>query len=163
MSKIVIITDTHLDARQSSSIFLKYMQNYYNDVLFPYMKENNLKTIIQLGDLMDNRNKVSVNVSHYLKKEFFDVMKKEDITLYTLIGNHDIYHKTTREIHSLELFDDLYDNFKVINEPYIKENNNKKLLIIPWILPDESYNFENYFIFFQSRANSIHILNAVFF
>ena len=59
MSKIVIIADTHLDARQSSSIFLKYMQNYYNDVLFPYMKENNIVDLIHLGDFTDNRNNIS--------------------------------------------------------------------------------------------------------
>jgi hypothetical protein len=164
-NKIVIIGDVHFDVANGNQTVLENQLDFFKKQVFPYMKEHNLKTIIQLGDLMDNRNKVSVNVLHYLKKDFFDVLKNEGITLYTLIGNHDIYHKTTREIHSLELFDELYDNFKVINTIQILEINNKKLLIVPWVLPDEEHNFKDYldvdYIFGHFETNGVEMVKNI--
>ena len=165
MSKIVLLGDIHFDVANGNQTILENQLNFFNKQLFPYMAEHNIKTIIQLGDLMDNRNKVSVNVSHYLKKDFFDVLKSEDIEFYTLIGNHDIYHKTTREIHSLELFDIIYDNFKVINDIRTLEIDNKKLLIVPWVLPDEKYNFEDYldsnYIFGHFETNGVEMVKNI--
>lgn len=164
-NKILIIGDVHFDVANGNQNVLENQLNFFNAQVFPYMRENNIKTIIQLGDLMDNRNKVSVNVLHYLKKNFFDVIKAEDITLYTLIGNHDIYHKDTREIHSLELFDEIYDNFIVINEIKTLEISDKKLLVVPWVLPDEKYNFENYldtdYIFGHFETNGVEMVKGI--
>lgn len=165
MNKIIILGDIHFDVGGGNQTILDNQLYFFNAQLFPYMKENNIKTIIQLGDLMDNRNKVSVNVSHYLKKKFFDVMKTEEIELYTLIGNHDIYHKDTREIHSLELFDEIYNNFHIINDIKTLEIQNKKLLIVPWVLPDEKYNFEDYldtdYIFGHFETNGVEMVKGI--
>lgn len=165
MNKIIILGDVHFDVGNGNQSILENQLGFFQKQLFPYMKENNIKTIIQLGDLMDNRNKVSVNVLHHLKKDFFDVMKTENIELYTLIGNHDIYHKDTREIHSLELFHELYENFKVINDITTLEILNKKLLIVPWVLPDEKYNFKNYldidYIFGHFETNGVEMVKNI--
>lgn len=164
-NKIIILGDVHFDVGNGNQTILENQLEFFNKQLFPYMRENNIKTIIQLGDLMDNRNKVSVNVSHYLKRDFFDVLKREGISLYTLIGNHDIYHKDTREIHSLELFDEIYDNFHIINDIRTLEIKDKKLLIVPWVLPDEKYNFEDYldsnYIFGHFETNGVEMVRGI--
>lgn len=164
-NKIIILGDVHFDVGNGNQTILENQLEFFNKQLFPYMRENNIKTIIQLGDLMDNRNKVSVNVSHYLKRDFFDVLKREGISLYTLIGNHDIYHKDTREIHSLELFDEIYDNFHIINDIRTLEIKDKKLLIVPWVLPDEKYNFEDYldsnYIFGHFETNGVEMVKGI--
>lgn len=164
-NKIIILGDVHFDVGNGNQNILENQLEFFNNQLFPYMKENNIKTIIQLGDLMDNRNKVSVNVTHYLKKDFFDVMKREGISLYTLIGNHDIYHKDTREIHSLELFDIIYDNFHIINDIQTLNISDKKLLIVPWVLPDEKYNFEDFldtnYIFGHFETNGVEMVKGI--
>ena len=165
MNKIILLGDVHYDVNGGNQGVLENQLSFFNNQLFPYMKENNIKTIIQLGDLMDNRNKVSVNVMHYLKKDFFDVMKRDGIEMYTLIGNHDIYHKDTREIHSLELFDIIYDNFHVVNDIRILQIQNKKLLIVPWVLPSEEHNFENYlntdYIFGHFETNGVEMVKGI--
>jgi DNA repair exonuclease SbcCD nuclease subunit len=164
-NKIIILGDVHFDVGNGNQTVLENQLQFFNNQLFPYMKENNIKTIIQLGDLMDNRNKVSVNVTHYLKKDFFDVMKREGISLYTLIGNHDIYHKDTREIHSLGLFDIIYDNFYIINDIQTLNISDKNLLIVPWVLPDEKYNFEDYldtnYIFGHFETNGVEMVKGI--
>lgn len=163
--KIIILGDVHFDVSSGNQTILENQLEFFNKQLFPYMKENGIQTIIQLGDLMDNRNKVSVNVSHYLKKDFFDVMKREEIELYTLIGNHDIYHKDTREIHSLELFNEIYNNFHIINDIHTLNISDKKLLIVPWVLPDEKYNFSDYldtnYIFGHFETNGVEMVKGI--
>ena len=164
-NKIILLGDVHFDVANGNQTVLDNQLAFFNNQLFPYMKENGIKTIIQLGDLMDNRNKVSVNVSHYLKKDFFDVMRREGISLYTLIGNHDIYHKDTREIHSLELFNEIYDNFHIVNDIQTLNILDKKLLIVPWVLPDEKYNFEDYldtdYIFGHFETNGVEMVRGI--
>ncbi len=164
-NKIIILGDIHFDVGNGNQNILDNQLGFFQNQLFPYMKENAIKTIIQLGDLMDNRNKVSVNVLHHLKKDFFDVMKKEEIELYTLIGNHDIYHKDTREIHSLELFNEIYNNFHIINDITTLNISDKKLLIVPWVLPDEKYNFADYldtnYIFGHFETNGVEMVKGI--
>jgi len=164
-SKVIILGDVHFDVSNGNQTVLDNQLKFFTVQLFPYMKENNIKTIIQLGDLMDNRNKVSVNVLYYLNKYFFPYMRDNNITLYTIIGNHDIYNKDSREIHSLELFKDLYDNFKVVENITTLEMKNKKLLLVPWVLPDENHNFEDYldtnYIFGHFETNGVEMVNGI--
>lgn len=163
--KAILLGDIHFDVANGNQNVLENQLNFFKLQLFPYMKENNIKTIIQLGDLMDNRNKVSVNVMYYLRNEFFNYMKDNNITLYTIIGNHDIYHKDTREINSLLLFDDIYDNFNVVNDIQTIEIDGKKLLFVPWVLPDEQHNFENYldvnYIFGHFETNGVEMVKGI--
>ena len=163
--KAILLGDIHFDVANGNQNVLENQLNFFKLQLFPYMKENNINTIIQLGDLMDNRNKVSVNVMYYLRNEFFNYMKDNNITLYTIIGNHDIYHKDTREINSLLLFDDIYDNFNVVNDIQTIEIDGKKLLFVPWVLPDEQHNFENYldvnYIFGHFETNGVEMVKGI--
>ena len=46
--KIAIINDTHFGARGDSQIFFDYFMNFFDDVFFPYLEENNIKTIIHV-------------------------------------------------------------------------------------------------------------------
>lgn len=163
--KAILLGDIHFDVANGNQNVLENQLNFFKLQLFPYMKENNINTIIQLGDLMDNRNKVSVNVMYYLRNDFFNYMKDNNITLYTIIGNHDIYHKDTRKINSLLLFDDIYDNFNVVNDIQTIEIDGKKLLFVPWVLPDEQHNFENYldvnYIFGHFETNGVEMVKGI--
>ncbi len=53
--KIALLNDTHFGARNDSSAFLDYFMRFYNEIFFPYLKENNITTLIHLGDVVDRR------------------------------------------------------------------------------------------------------------
>ena len=57
--KIAIINDTHFGARNDNSNFNEYFYKFCDNVFFPTLKDNNIKTCIHLGDLMDRRKFVS--------------------------------------------------------------------------------------------------------
>ena len=71
--KLCILGDTHFGARGDSLDFHKYFQKFYDDVFFPYLKKNNVTTIIQMGDLFDRRKYINFNSLYLSRKYFFDV------------------------------------------------------------------------------------------
>ena len=51
--KICILGDTHLGARGDSIDFHNYFEKFYDQIFFPYLVENNIKVVFQMGDLFD--------------------------------------------------------------------------------------------------------------
>lgn len=101
-SKVIIIGDCHFGIRGSNPIYFKYFESFYTD-LFKYIDENNIDTIIQLGDLVDKRKSIDFLALYHLKKLFLTPCENRSITLYIISGNHDCYYKSTNEINSVRL------------------------------------------------------------
>ena len=55
MSKIALITDQHFGGKQDSQYFSDYIEKFYTNQFFPYLTENNITTVIDLGDTFDRR------------------------------------------------------------------------------------------------------------
>ena len=68
--KIALLTDTHFGARNDSPAFSKYFFKFYDEVFFPYLKENNITTLIHLGDIVDRRKFINFKTSHDFRKNF---------------------------------------------------------------------------------------------
>ena len=74
--KIALLNDTHFGARNDSPAFLDYFMRFYNEIFFPYCKENNIKTLIHLGDVVDRRKFINHQTASIFRKEFFDRLWK---------------------------------------------------------------------------------------
>ena len=70
--KVVILGDCHFLVRNGSKSFNNYIEKFYTNVFFPYLTNNNIKTVLQLGDLMDNRKNAHLQGLSECKKYFFD-------------------------------------------------------------------------------------------
>lgn len=136
MSKVVILGDTHIGVRGDSLEFHKYYEKFYTDIFFPFLLENNINLVFQLGDLFDRRKFINYNSLFLSKKYFFDKLKENNITLYTLIGNHDIFYKNTLEVNSPELLLQQYDNIKVYSNFTTLDFEDTKIDIVPWLCDD---------------------------
>ena len=55
MNKVCLITDQHFGARTGSTIIIDHQRTFYNEVFFPYLDQNNIDTVIILGDTFDTR------------------------------------------------------------------------------------------------------------
>jgi len=145
--KVAVITDTHFGARSDSKAFSDYFYKFWTNTFFPYLIENDIKTIIHCGDLMDRRKYVNFDTLNRMRKEFIKPMIDNGITMHTIVGNHDTYYKNTVEVNSVEqLFDigddklnpivaysepktlELPDGFKVDMIPWINNDNEEKVL-----------------------------------
>ncbi len=129
--KIALITDQHLDGRKGSLSFWNYFQNFYDEVFFPILEKENIKTIIDLGDTFDNRKSMDFNTFHRIKENYFDRLKKYNV--HMILGNHCTYYKNTNRINSPELLLETYDNIQIYSEPQHIRFGSKKFLLLPWI------------------------------
>jgi DNA repair exonuclease SbcCD nuclease subunit len=143
MNKIAILGDTHFGCRADSIEFHKYFQKFYDDVFFPFLKENGIKQIVQLGDLFDRRKYINFNSLYLSRKYFFDKLKEEGIEMFTLLGNHDVAYKNTLEVNSSSMLLESYDNIHVLDEFETMSFSGIDIDIVPWLCDDnENIIFE---------------------
>jgi DNA repair exonuclease SbcCD nuclease subunit len=134
--KICILGDTHFGMRGDSLEFHKYIEKFYENIFFPYLKEHGISTIIQLGDLFDRRKFINFNSLYLCRKYFFDKLRENNLTLHTLLGNHDVSFKNTLEVNSSELLLKEYDNITVHNSFSTVSFDGIDIDIVPWICDD---------------------------
>ncbi len=134
--KICILGDTHFGMRGDSLDFHKYIEKFYENTFFPYLKENGITTVIQLGDLFDRRKFINFNSLYLCRKYFFDKLRENDITFITLLGNHDVAFKNTLEVNSSQLLLNEYDNITIYDSFSTVNLDGIDIDIIPWLCDD---------------------------
>ena len=151
--KIAILGDTHFGMRGDSVPFHNLYRRFYEEVFFPYLEENDIGTIFQLGDLFDRRKFISFQTLALSRKYFFDKLKENDLAFFTLLGNHDILYKNTLEINSPNLLLDSYkENVTLLDEPTALIFGNTKVDVIPWICDE---NEDEVLEFIKNSKNQI--------
>jgi len=136
--KVAIITDTHYGARKGSKFLHDYFEKFYKDIFFPALEENNITTVIHMGDAFDSRKSIDYQSLEWAKRVVFDPLKSYDV--HMIVGNHDCYYKNTNEVNSPELLLQTYSNIKTYSEISEVAIDTLKVLFIPWI---NAENFES--------------------
>ena len=133
--KIAILGDTHFGVRGDSLKFHDYYKKFYDNVFFPYLKENNITNVFQLGDLFDRRKFINFNTLALSKQYFFDQIAAQELKFYTLLGNHDIFWKESLEVNSTGLVLGEYSQYiNLIDKPTpIAFEDGTTIDMIPWI------------------------------
>ena len=127
-SKICIVGDRHFGI--GSDIFLESQINFDYKVLMPYLKNNEIDTVIFPGDIFDNRKSLNV----YVKNKVYDLFceyEKLGINIYISLGNHDTYFKNTNEINSLKWLEK-FNNVKIYGGIEKTKIKNKTFLFVGW-------------------------------
>lgn len=131
---VAFITDTHIGARSSSSIFREYMKYWYDQHFFPELKAQCIKHVIHGGDFFDNRNSVSLQDIDFVVNWFANRLIQDDIHMTVVLGNHDVAFKNTNRVHSLSMLQAAApDNVRVIEEPELIEIDGQWYALVPWI------------------------------
>ena len=129
--KIALITDQHLDGRKGSLPFWNYFQKFYDNVFFPTLEKEGVRTIIDLGDTFDNRKSMDYNTFNRIDSNYFQRLKNYEV--HMILGNHCTYYKNTNKINSPELLLDKYLNIRIYSEPKEILLGKKVFLMMPWI------------------------------
>ncbi len=137
-NKIVIVGDLHLGKKNSIDQFVQYQLDEIDKVIeYILENENEINTIIVLGDVFDNRKSINIKT---LNDTFSKIKRIDDIDVYLIVGNHDCFYKNDIKLNSLNtIFDhhELSHLFTIVNKPLeIPEIDS---LLVPWMAMD-NYN-----------------------
>lgn len=147
--KLAILGDTHFGMRSDNVTFHHHYKMFYENVFFPYLEDNKIKTVIQLGDLFDRRKFVNYRTLHLSKQYFFNRFSKafNPIRMHTFPGNHDIFYRNTVEVNSIQLVLSEYIThgfIHVYSKPQTVEFDGLMVDFIPWICKDNEQQIKDF-------------------
>lgn len=129
--KAAVFTDIHFggksDSEQHNRDCLEFVQWFCRQVV-----EQDSDTVIFMGDWFDNRSRLRVDTTHY-SWQAIQALQALDRPVFWLVGNHDIYFRHHRTIHSLPYLQESHENIILINE--LTEIGN--VLLSPWLTGNE--------------------------
>ena len=131
--KIALVTDLHFGARNDHLKVAAHQKRFYDEIFFPYLKEHNIKDVIDLGDTFDRRKFISFTSLKAAKAMFFNPLAENKINTHILVGNHDAVYKNTNDLNSIYLLCQEYDNITEYHSPQVKDLYGCDILMLPWI------------------------------
>lgn len=133
--KSALFTDIHFGAKGNSELHNQDCLNFIDWFCDNVSKDDEIDHIIFLGDWHENRNAVNISTLTY---SYLGAKKLNSlgIPIFFIIGNHDLYHRHNRNLHSIPHFDE-FQNFIMINEPTVVEHIGDGCLLCPFIFHHE--------------------------
>lgn len=133
--KIALLTDSHAGVRNDSLAFHDYMKKFYDNVFFKYLDDNDVRTVVHCGDIIDRRKYININTANRLRVDLIEPALSRGIAWHQCLGNHDTYHKNTNLISS---FNEIFNKFplNIYDKATEVMFGDTKILLIPWICDD---------------------------
>lgn len=133
---IGIVNDVHFGAR-SNNEFIQAAQIKFFNKFFKDLVKQKIKTVLVLGDFFDKRKAIDFKTLEVARKHFFDLAVASKVHVYILLGNHDVYYKSTNKLSSPQLLLKDYKNVTIIDSPVqLTTIEDVKCCLIPWVTED---------------------------
>lgn len=128
--KVACFTDIHFGLKSNSNVHNQDCLDFV-DWYIKKAKEEGCDTGIFLGDWHHNRNSLNITTMDYSLRALEKLGKAFD-NFYFFPGNHDLYYKDKRDIHSVE-FGKYIPGITVVHEPITIGN----VTLCPWLVGEE--------------------------
>jgi DNA repair exonuclease SbcCD nuclease subunit len=138
--KIALISDIHFGVKKHSENVLNHQIDFFENLLIPTLKSNNINYLFILGDLFDNSEVTNILIKDKTVNLFNKLVETfPNLNIIILKGNHDIYYKNTLSVSSLNIFGFLNEHITVISQLDEITINKRKILLVPWLIKDSQY------------------------
>lgn len=126
-----LISDTHLGVRSNSREWMDNIESWFRDFFMPKLKKNYQPgdVLIHCGDVFDSRQSINLYIMNKGIQIFEDLA--EILPIYMIIGNHDIFMKSSNSINSLKVFKN-NSRITVFEEPQRIQLGPCSALMMPW-------------------------------
>ena len=131
--KILILGDLHIGVRNSNPVLFKMMKDFFFNMLFPYIKENGIRHVLQLGDVHDRRKSIDFVIADWITNHFFKWFEENEVDFISLVGNHDSYYKNSMSIDGMSQLSDRLKHVQIVKEPTSFDFDGQKFLMVPWV------------------------------
>lgn len=128
--KLGMFTDIHFGRRNNSRVHnqdcLDHIEWFCGNI-----KQGSYSHVAFLGDWYESRSAINIDTLEYSYKGL-QKLNELGLPVYFVVGNHDLHRRTTREVHSVRMFNEL-SNFVVVDKPMMVDN----MLFSPFLFADE--------------------------
>jgi len=135
LTKGAYCTDIHFGKKANSELHnedcLRYLDWFCENV----KSDPSIDYVAFLGDWNENRNALNLGTLNYS----YQGAKKLNglgLPVFFCIGNHDLYHRHTRDLYSVIPFQE-FDNFVIVDQPMVRKDIADGVLFTPYMFPDE--------------------------
>jgi DNA repair exonuclease SbcCD nuclease subunit len=129
-NKVASFSDIHFgedgDSKYHNELCISYIKWFIDQC-----KENDVDLIIFMGDWHHARSKVGSETLKYSYKGT-KLLNECGIPVLFLIGNHDLFYRENRSVHSLPWLYEM-DNITVIDDPTVMDD----VLLVPWLVESD--------------------------
>ena len=141
---MAMFTDIHWGAKSNSDMHNQDCYDFITWFCNIVKSDNSIDAVGFLGGWNENRNALNIatlNWSYNGAKLLNDL----GIPIFFIIGNHDLYNKNAREIHSVISFKE-FSNFHIIEKPIVFHNNasGTDMLLCPFMFSNEYPSLTKY-------------------
>lgn len=129
--EVVVFTDIHFGMKNNS----RYHNQDCEDFIIWMIEEAKARGItkcIFMGDWHHHRASINVSTLNYTTSNLARLNEAFEET-YMIMGNHDLYYREKREIHSIPMAEN-YPNITIINDSIFEKDG---VALIPWLVEDE--------------------------
>lgn len=137
MTKVAYCGDLHFGKFNNS--------RYHNGMLMKFVKflvdkcnEEEINYIIFTGDYFDNRQNINVMTLHHGIQAMRHVNDNFNGEVYSLVGNHDMYHKDRLDVTSTDVTEPYCDH--LIKKETIVDIGGHDVLLVPWVCDNEHWD-----------------------
>lgn len=126
-----LVSDTHLGVRSNSREWMDNIESWFRDFFMPTLKAEYQPgdILVHCGDVFDSRQSINLYIMNKGIDIFEDIAKI--LPIYMIIGNHDIFMKSTNSVNSLKVFRN-NPNITVFEEPKKIRIGTRTALMMPW-------------------------------
>ena len=128
--KLAMFTDIHFGRRSNSRIHNQDCLDFVS-WFCSQLVGGNYTQVAFLGDWFESRSAINIETLEYSYRAL-QMINDIGLPVYFCVGNHDLHRRTTREVHSVRMFNEM-SNFVVIDKPTVVDN----ILFSPFLFEEE--------------------------
>lgn len=135
LNRAAVFTDIHWGAKANSELHNNDCLTFIKWFCTQVKELGNIDHIVFLGDYFENRSALNVatlNAAYQGAKLVNDLK----LPVYFVIGNHDLYHRHTRELYSVVPFAE-FDHYTIVDQPIFFPHIGDGALFCPYLFPHE--------------------------
>ena len=142
MNKAACFTDIHWGRKNNSELHNQDCLRFVDWFCEQVKEDEDIDHIIFMGDWFEHRaaiNGLTLDYAYRGAKK----LKALGLPVYFIVGNHDLYYRTTRDVFSTNFFDSL--GFNMIQEPtVVEELGESGALVCPFLFENEYASLVQY-------------------
>lgn len=143
LNKAAVCTDIHFGKKSNSKLHnedcIRYLEWFASQV----KADPEIDHIMFLGDWNENRSSLNIETLNY-SYQGARILNEIGLPVFFIIGNHDLYKRNARDVHSVIPYQEL-ENFRLVSEPMVVEEiGNGGALVCPYLFHEEYPKLKQY-------------------